>query len=154
MTEAERLAQLVESRSGCSDETKQAAALLRSQAAEIERLKAEIDNIKQVEFPRRLRNVTKPLIAERDALRAELEAIKKQEPVMVIGENESLMCRTLPLGTKLYAHPAPKQDHTALLQQALEALENGKRVRNGEGGTKYQPTIEDAAIAAIKEVLK
>ena len=29
----------------------------------------------------------------------------KQEPVMVIGENESMMCRTLPAGTKLYTTP-------------------------------------------------
>ena len=39
------------------------------------------------------------------------------------------------------------------LKLALEALENGKRVRDGEGGTKYQPWLEDAAITAIKEAL-
>tara|TARA_R110000868_G_scaffold334978_1_gene595639 strand:+ start:311 stop:853 length:543 start_codon:yes stop_codon:yes gene_type:complete len=39
------------------------------------------------------------------------------------------------------------------LKLALEALENGKRVRNAEGGTEYQPTLEDKAIAAIKEAL-
>ena len=38
-------------------------------------------------------------------------------------------------------------------RQALEALENGKRVRECEGGTKYQPTLEDAAIAAIRSAL-
>jgi hypothetical protein len=38
----------------------------------------------------------------------------------------------------------------ALLRQALEALENGARVRNFEGGTKYQPPIEEAAIKAIR----
>jgi hypothetical protein len=37
-----------------------------------------------------------------------------------------------------------------LLQQALNALENGKRVRAFEGGTKYQPDLEDSAIAAIR----
>ena len=37
------------------------------------------------------------------------------------------------------------------LRQALDALENGKRVRNAEGGTKYQPELEDKAIATIKE---
>lgn len=38
------------------------------------------------------------------------------------------------------------------LDVALEALENGKRVRNCEGGTKYQPDLEDHAIAKLKEV--
>jgi len=39
-------------------------------------------------------------------------------------------------------------------QQALEALENGKRVRAGEGGTKYQPPLEDSAIAALRAALE
>jgi hypothetical protein len=39
------------------------------------------------------------------------------------------------------------------LKLALEALENGKRVRNAEGGTKYQPDLEDNAITAIKQAL-
>jgi hypothetical protein len=39
------------------------------------------------------------------------------------------------------------------LQIALEALENGKRVRNAEGGTKHQPELEDKAITAIKQAL-
>jgi hypothetical protein len=38
-----------------------------------------------------------------------------------------------------------------VLALALEALENGKRVRNAEGGTKYQPDLEDKAITAIKQ---
>ena len=41
----------------------------------------------------------------------------------------------------------------AALKLALKALENGKRVRDGEGGTRYQPELEDAAITAIKEAL-
>lgn len=40
-----------------------------------------------------------------------------------------------------------------LLQQALDALENGKRVRNFEGGTKYQPDLEDAVITALREAI-
>lgn len=44
-------------------------------------------------------------------------------------------------------------DLRAAAQQALEALENGKRVRDGEGGTKYQPPLEDSAIAALRDVL-
>jgi hypothetical protein len=40
-----------------------------------------------------------------------------------------------------------------LLKLALEALENGKRVRNADGGTKYQPELEDKAILAIKQAL-
>jgi hypothetical protein len=39
------------------------------------------------------------------------------------------------------------------LKLALEALENGKRVRNAEGGTKYQPDLEDNAIDACKQAL-
>jgi hypothetical protein len=38
-------------------------------------------------------------------------------------------------------------------QQALEALENGKRVRACEGGTKYQPPLEDSAITALRAAL-
>jgi len=41
----------------------------------------------------------------------------------------------------------------AIMQQALDALKNGKRVRSGEGGTKYQPDLEDDAIAAIEAEL-
>lgn len=37
---------------------------------------------------------------------------------------------------------------------ALEALENGKRVRAGEGGTKYQPDLEDAAITALRQAIE
>jgi hypothetical protein len=39
------------------------------------------------------------------------------------------------------------------LKLALEALKNGKRVRNAEGGTKYQPDLEDKALTAIKQAL-
>lgn len=50
----------------------------RALLADCERLTAELDNIKQVEFPKRLRNVTKPIIAQRDALRAKLAALEKE----------------------------------------------------------------------------
>jgi hypothetical protein len=40
------------------------------------------------------------------------------------------------------------------LRLALEALENGKRVRDAEGGTKYQPDLENQAITAIKAALE
>lgn len=40
-----------------------------------------------------------------------------------------------------------------LLQQALDALKNGKQVRAGEGGTKYQPDLEDTVIAALETAL-
>jgi hypothetical protein len=39
------------------------------------------------------------------------------------------------------------------LKQALEALKNGKEVREGGGGTMVQPVLEDAAILAIEEAL-
>ena len=39
------------------------------------------------------------------------------------------------------------------LTMALEALENGKKVRAFEGGTKFQAPLEDAAIDAIKQAL-
>jgi hypothetical protein len=40
------------------------------------------------------------------------------------------------------------------MKQALEALENGKRVRANEGGTKYQPDLEDAAIATLRQAIE
>jgi hypothetical protein len=40
------------------------------------------------------------------------------------------------------------------MKQALEALENGKRVRACEGGTKYQPDLEDAAITALRQSIE
>ena len=40
-----------------------------------------------------------------------------------------------------------------IMQQALDALINGKQVRSGEGGTKYQPDLEDAAITALEAAL-
>jgi len=40
-----------------------------------------------------------------------------------------------------------------VLKQALEALENGKKVRAFGGCTKFQEPLEDAAITAIKESL-
>ena len=78
---------------------------MQSQAERIKELEAEIDNIKAVEFPRRLDKVTKPIIAERDTLRAQLAdaelhtkqvergldkataqlaAIRAQEPALVV----------------------------------------------------------------------
>ncbi len=39
------------------------------------------------------------------------------------------------------------------LKLALEALENGKRVRNAEGGAEYQPKLEHKAITAIQQAL-
>ena len=39
------------------------------------------------------------------------------------------------------------------LKLALEALKNGKEVRDGGGGTVVQPVLEDAAINAIKAAL-
>jgi hypothetical protein len=42
------------------------------------------------------------------------ETIKQEqgEPVMVIGENESMKCRELPLGTKLYTTPQQRKPLT------------------------------------------
>ena len=48
-------------------------------------------------------------------------------------------------------HGDHKKDEA--LKLALEALKNGKRVRNAEGGTKYQPDLEDKALTAIKQAL-
>ena len=57
-------------------------------ADEIERLRAELDNIKQVEFQRRVEKVAEGwrgkcdrLEKERDALRAKIAQMEKQEPV-------------------------------------------------------------------------
>lgn len=45
---------------------------------------------------------------------------------------------------------AEREADRAAMREALEALENGRRVRNCEGGTKYQPPLEDAAISSLK----
>ena len=39
-------------------------------------------------------------------------------------------------------------------QAGLDALENGRRVRYGEGGTKYQLPLEDAAITQLQAALE
>ena len=41
----------------------------------------------------------------------------------------------------------------AAAQAALDALINGKNVRAGEGGTKRQSTLEDAAIEQLRSAL-
>jgi hypothetical protein len=41
-----------------------------------------------------------------------------------------------------------------IMQQALDTLENGKRVRACEGGTKYQPDLENVAITALRSRLE
>tara|TARA_R110000782_G_scaffold184134_1_gene274344 strand:- start:138 stop:863 length:726 start_codon:yes stop_codon:yes gene_type:complete len=46
-----------------------------------------------------------------------------------------------------------KMTKDEILKLALEALANGKKVREGEGGTKSQPALEDAAISSIEEAL-
>ena len=40
-----------------------------------------------------------------------------------------------------------------VMEMALEALENGKQVRACEGGTKYQPDLEDVAIVTLRTAL-
>lgn len=57
------------------------------------------------------------------------------------------------LEARLRAAQAERDALRDALRHALEALENGARVRNGEGGTKYQPPIEEAAIEAIRNHL-
>jgi hypothetical protein len=39
------------------------------------------------------------------------------------------------------------------MQLALEALKNGRRVREHDSGTKFQPPLEDAAIDALTKAL-
>ena len=100
------------------------------------------------------------LVKQNLALRAELEAIQKQEPVAWRYQDARGHYRyrsyvanfdtdyKLLKPVALYAHP--KQDHTALLKMALEALEKA-------ADTTYSDTCLaqfNAAIAAIKEELK
>jgi hypothetical protein len=40
------------------------------------------------------------------------------------------------------------------MKQALVALENGKRVRACEGGTLFQPDLEDAAITTLRQAIE
>jgi hypothetical protein len=37
---------------------------------------------------------------------------------------------------------------------ALEALENGKAIRHSQGGTKYQPDLEEGAITALRQAIE
>ena len=67
------------------------------------------------------------LLAERDALAAELKALRKQEPVGIVDEGDDGVFADLEttngvlvkLGDKLYAHPAPARD---LTDEAIENL--------------------------------
>jgi len=156
MTEAERLAQGLDKEQ--IDTVRrdmlnhEAASLLRAQAAEIERLKAK-DTAMLDHY------VSKCVAAETAKLRAELEAIKSAEPTYYVDEKQFLfysakrakfLALDLDSLTPLHTHPAPKPDHTALLRQALEALEKA-------ADTTYSDTCLaqfNAAIAAIKEELK
>lgn len=40
-----------------------------------------------------------------------------------------------------------------LLQRAIDALENGRRVRECEGGTQYQPMLEEGVMAELRAAL-
>ena len=40
------------------------------------------------------------------------------------------------------------------MKQALVALENGRRVRACEGGTLFQPDLEDAAITTLRKAIE
>jgi len=40
------------------------------------------------------------------------------------------------------------------MKQALDALDNGKRVRACEGGTAYQPDLEDNAIKSLRQAIE
>jgi hypothetical protein len=50
------------------------------------------------------------LKADHANLSLQIEASRKQEPVMTIGEDESSKCRELAFGTKLYAAPVVAPD--------------------------------------------
>ena len=92
-----------------------------------------------------------------------LSVIQHYPAVMAI--TKGYTDRVLPTTPDPYAETAMlktvlagvKQDEVKqrkVLEQALEALENGRRVRYGLGGTEYQPPLENAAITAIQEQLK
>lgn len=40
------------------------------------------------------------------------------------------------------------------MEMALEALENGTRVQEGEGGTQYQPYLANTARTALRQALE
>lgn len=85
-----------------------------------------------------------------------------KEAQMSSGEQEALrLAKGLRDGTLLLSERdeaaewlerlhAEREADRAAMREALEALENGRRVRNCEGGTKYQPPLEDAAISSLK----
>lgn len=118
MTEAERLATYLESDEGLSNTCNDAATLLRSQAAEIERLKSRCAIFKSLRDGQ-VKHVAEAF-AERDALREELEVIKKQKPFGTVVEyrqnmvfhrwGESPYFDNAIGQWVVYTHPAPKQE--------------------------------------------
>jgi hypothetical protein len=73
MTEAERLAKVLDQLGDC-----EAAALLRSQSAEIERLRSSVHTIDEA-YQSALDELDK-LVPERDALRLALDSLAECEP--------------------------------------------------------------------------
>jgi hypothetical protein len=50
--------------------------------------------------------------------------------------------------------PRNEENKMNQLQTVLDALENGIKVRNYEGGTRYQPPLEEKAIAIVKQMMQ
>lgn len=85
------------------------------------------------------------LATERDQLRAELDAIKGQEPVTEVSAEtfssdgtSDIITANLPIGTKLYALP-PQQPDAVSVPELLDALQN---IYNEVEGN-IEPTVRD-----------
>ena len=132
-----------------------AAAGLRELAAELEGLRAM----------KAQHTGTKPAEAQQAT---EVRASQSQNPAPAVQtqtlwapperdgafhhEHESVTCYRSPVAGWVPMVPGPPADHLDALSKAWTALENGTRVRAFEGGTAYQPALEDEAIAAIRAI--
>lgn len=129
---------------------RQAAAALQTQAERIKELEAEI--ITRTSYGDEQTDFAIKLAAERDALRAQLAEIEKQEPVLVVEKEpdywsgghfhegskphiKTTKVWRLPISTKLFTRPMPAQDVTELVEalEKLARLGNGDQYGNSDG---------------------
>jgi hypothetical protein len=119
--EVERLQREVVNRNQRALDGDKALLVRDAEFARNEELQAEVERLKVVQLARfeALAAYTVRLEAERDTLRAELDALKGAEPVMIYhggctidcgehGHHNMEMLKLIPAGTKLYANAAPQ----------------------------------------------
>ena len=148
-----------------------AADLLQSQAERIKELEGDVEYLQKdidamcnaipsYRWSGGAAELITKCFAERDTLRAQLAAIRAQEPVLVVEKEPDywsgghfhegskphikptkVWC--LPIGTQLFTHPMPAQDVTEL----VEALE---RLLESTTGVDQVSTVNEARTALSK----